>query len=184
MSNKLTVRELLNGGSTGKFDPLSIDTSEIRDLSNAMPKDGNIDVNNAEILAVKYLRGADVCAELLAIATAHVNKTKHLKELTYSKAFLRSRDDKTIKTDKMRSALADVDDDYINACNAFNEAIAFRQWVDAKYKIFNTMHYMCKNILQRAYDHERASSYVGSLPDSSESDNKNADDVNWSEVSW
>lgn len=160
MTDKMTVRELINGGPNAvAFDPLSIDTSEIRALSNAMPKDGNIDVNNAEVLAVKYLRGADICAELLAIATAHVNKTKHLKEISYSRAFLKSKDDKSVKTDKMRSAMADLDETYMESCNSYNEAVAFRQWVDSKYKVFNTMHYMCKNILQRGYDHERASNF-------------------------
>jgi hypothetical protein len=164
MTDKLTVRELINGvAGVGKFDPLTLDTSEIKELSNQMPKDGNIDLNNAEVLAVKYLRGADICAELLAIATAHANRTKHLKEVAYSRAFLKSRDDKSVKTDKMRAALADIDDEYTEACNAFNEALAFRQWVDAKYKVFNTMHYMCKSMLQRGYDHERASGFNGSV---------------------
>src|SRR3990172_7437666 len=102
MSDKLTVRELINGvAGVGKFDPLTLDTSEIKELSNQMPKDGNIDLNNAEVLAVKYLRGADICAELLAIATAHANRSKHLKEVAYSRAFLKSKDDKSVKTDKM-----------------------------------------------------------------------------------
>lgn len=175
MADKLTVRDLINGGSeTIKFDPLTIDTSEIKELSNAMPKDGNIDLNNAEVLAVKYLRGADMCAELLAIATAHANRTKHLKEVSYSRAFLKSKDDKSVKTDKMRAALADIDEDYIYACNAYNEALAFRQWVDSKYKVFNTMHYMCKSMLQRGYEHERASGFNGSL----ESQNKD-DETGW-----
>ena len=53
----LTVRELLRC-SDPSIDPMNIDTSEIKALSDAMPKDGNIDLNNAEVLATKYLRGA------------------------------------------------------------------------------------------------------------------------------
>lgn len=160
MANKLSVRDVINGGSmSSKFDPLALDTSEIRDLSNAMPKDGNIDVNNAEVLAVKYLRGADMCGELLAIATAYVAKTKHLKEIAYSRAFLKARDDKSVKTDKMRAALADLDEDYIEAINKYNEALAFVKWVDSKYNSFNKMHYMTKKILDRGYDHEKASGF-------------------------
>ena len=54
-SESLTVRELLNGKPLGqKFDPMDIDLGEIKILSNAIPKDGNIDVNNAEVLATKY----------------------------------------------------------------------------------------------------------------------------------
>ena len=45
------------------FDPLKLDTSELKELSQAIPKDGNIDTNNAEVLATKFLRGADLCGE-------------------------------------------------------------------------------------------------------------------------
>jgi len=154
---KLTVRDVISGGSP-KFDPLTLDTSEIKALSNAMPKDGNIDINNAEVLAVKYLRGSDICGELLAIATAHLSKTKHLKEVAYSRAFLKAKDDKSVKTDKLRAALADLDEDYIEAINRYNEALAFSKWVDSKYNTFIKAHYMCRDVLKRNMEHEAATS--------------------------
>lgn len=93
MGKNLTIRELLNGkdlladNSTG-FDPMNISTDEIKALSNALPKDGNIDLNNAEVLATKYLRGADLCAEFLAIAIAYAQKSDTLKKKAYSNAAL------------------------------------------------------------------------------------------------
>jgi len=157
--NKLTVRDLIGV----EFNPLDIDTSEIRELSNALPADGNIDLNNAEVLATKYLRGADICGEMLAIATAHVAKAKTKKNIAYNRAFVKYKDDKKIKTDKLRAAMAEVDDDYIDACNRYDEVLAFAKWINSKYDSFNKMHYLCKKILDRGYMHEKAASWNSSL---------------------
>jgi hypothetical protein len=161
MTNKpvVTVGEILG---SNKFDPMTLDTTEIKELSNAMPKDGNIDINNAEVLATKYLRGADLCGELIAIATAYVSRTKDAKQRAYNQAFLiKSAMNKNIKTDKMRIAFAELDDDYTNACEDYNKAVAFSKWVESKYSSFNKMHYLCKKILERAYSHEKAAGWNG-----------------------
>ena len=143
MTTQLTVRDVLyKGEKTSEFDPMNLDTSEIKTLSDAMPKDGNIDINNAEVLATKYLRGADICAELLAIATAHVAKMDAAKKKAYSYAALVKASANQIKTDKSRAWFAEMDDDYINANNKYAEAIAFAKWVSSKYDSFNKMHYL------------------------------------------
>ena len=157
-NNALTVKDLL-GQSAESFDPLKIDTSEIKELSNAMPKDGNIDLNNAEVMATKYLRGADMCSELLAIATAYLSKTDTMKKKAYSYAAMVKASESNIKTDKSRAWFAECDSDYINASNKYAEALAFVKWIDGKYDSFNKMHYMCKKILDRGYSHERMSSF-------------------------
>lgn len=159
---RLTVREMLNGGEDG-FDPMSVDTSEIRALSGALPKDGNIDLNNAEVLATKYLRGADLCAEMLAIATAYAQKTDAQKKKAYSEAALNKSKTAGIKTDKSRAWFADADDDYIEASNKHAEALAFVKWISNKYDSFNKMHYMCKKILDRGYNHERIAGFNGTV---------------------
>ena len=158
MTKNLTVGELLSGPG-GKFDPMNIDTSNIRKLSAALPKDGNIDTNNAEVLATKYLRGADICAELLAIATAHAQKTDTLKKKAYSEAALVKSKAAGIKTDKSRAWFADSDDDFIEASNRHSEALAFVKWISSKYDSFIRAHYMCKKILDRAYPNEQAAGH-------------------------
>jgi len=151
----ITVGDIV--GANDNFDPLTLDTSEIKELSDAMPKDGNIDINNAEVLATKYLRGADQCGELMAISTAYLSKTKDEKQRAYNQAFLvKSSINKNIKTDKMRVAFAELDEDYSLACYNYNKAIAFSKWVESKYNSFNKMHYLCKKILERGYAHEKA----------------------------
>ena len=169
MSDELILSELV--GKNGTFDPMSVDTSQIRTLSSAMPMDGNIDVNNAEVLATKYLRGADMCGEMLAIATAHVAKMKDAKQRAYNYAFVvKSAEVSTIKTDKMRTAFSELDDDYQDACHSFNEAYAFVKWIDSKYGSFNKMHYMCRKILDRGYDHERMSNFNQKIDEESDAD--------------
>lgn len=159
-SEPITVGKMLNVDKN--FDPMRLDTGEIKELSNAMPKDGNIDINNAEVLATKYLRGADLCGELTAIATAYVSRTKDAKQKAYNKAFLiKSAENKNIKTDKMRIAFAELDEDYLDACDDYNKAIAFSKWVESKYSSFNKMHYLCKKILERAYMHEKGANWNG-----------------------
>ena len=168
-SKALTVRELLNGEGQ-QISPMDIDTSEIRELSNSIPKDGNIDLNQAEILATKFLRGADVCSELLAIGTNYASKMDTLKKKAYSEAALTKATAAGIKTDKSRAWYADADSDYCNACNRYSEAIAFVKWVDSKHESFIRAHYLCKKMLERGYAHEKADSWNGSLEETETGD--------------
>ena len=140
MTNKpVTIGDILAPNTSN--DPMALDTTEIKQLSNAMPKDGNIDVNNAEVLATKFLRGADLCGELIAIATAYVSRAKDAKQKAYNNAFLiKSAANSNIKTDKMRVAFAELDNDYQNACEDYNKAVAFSKWVESKYSSFSTIH--------------------------------------------
>ena len=159
MSEALTVRELLNGSGVAAFDPLSIDTSEIRALSASIPKDYSIDINQVEILANKFLRGADMCSELLAIASCHASKCDTAKKKAYSYAAMVKATAAGIRTDKARAMFADGDDDYIDACNKCAESQAFVKWIDSKYSSFVRAHYMMKEMLKRNYSHEQASGF-------------------------
>jgi len=168
-SKLLTVRELLNGNGQ-QISPMDIDTSEIKELSNSIPKDGNIDLNQAEILATKFLRGADICSELLAIGTNYASKLDTLKKRAYSEAALTKATASGIKTDKSRAWFADADNDYCNACNRYSEALAFVKWVDSKHESFIRAHYLCKKMLERGYSHEKAESWTGTLEESKTGD--------------
>lgn len=164
MSDKsLTVKELFDSDN---FSPMDIDLSEIKKLSDALPKDGNIDINNAEVLATKYLRGADLCSELAAIAIAYAQKTDTLKKKAFSEAALVKAIKAGVKTDKSKAWYAEMDEDYIEAANKHSEAAAFVKWINNKYDSFVKMHYLCKKVLDRGYAHEKAASWNGSNVDS------------------
>lgn len=158
MSEKsLTVKEIINPDT---FNISTIDTTEIRSLSEAIPKDGNIDINNAEVLAVKFLRGADLCGELLAIATVAVAKHDALSKAAYSTACIKAIN-KGAKTDRQRGWIADSDEDYLAAVEKYNEALGFSKWIGSKADSFKKMHYQCKQLLDRGYAHERMSNFNG-----------------------
>lgn len=169
MSKGNTFGELLNKRSS---NPLNIDTSEIRSLSEAMPKDGNIDLNNAEIMATKFLRGADLCGELLSVAVAYVANTKDAKQRAYNEAFLvkSSESGLNIKTDKMRIAFAELDEDYQHACNEHNKAIAFHKWIESKHNSFIRFHYLSKKVLERRLEEQKNGNWIGSYDDSEDKD--------------
>lgn len=171
MANKqLTVKDILD---ISNFDPMNIDTTEIRELSKSLPKDGNIDLNKAEILATKFLRGSDLCSEIMAIAVTYVGKTESDKKRTYSNAALIKSVAAGHKTDKARAWFADMDDEYIEASNKHNTALAFVEWVSGKYKSFEKMHYLCKQILNRGYAHEKQANWIGSDESNIESSDPN-----------
>ena len=152
---KKSARDLLLGKGEG-FDPLNYDTSPIRELSNLIPKDGHIDTAAAEVLTTKFLRGADICSEIMAIAFAHMSKCETLKKKAYSNAALIKSVTAGIKTDKARCLFAEADDEYIEAANKYTEAAAFFKWISSKYESFNRSHYTCKHILTREYMHEKS----------------------------
>lgn len=181
MSKSLTVRELLNGGDEC-FDPLSIDTTELKELSNSIPKDGNIDINIAEELATKYLRGSDICSELLAIAVTHVQKCDTERKRAYGYAASVKATASGTKTDKARAWFADQDEDYIKACNKYAEATGFMKWVSGKLESFIKSHYMCKKMLDRGYEHERQGGWNGtdgSIPSADVEKKEEAFDPGW-----
>jgi hypothetical protein len=63
------------------FDPEAIDVSEIQALSESIPRDGHVDLAMAPVLACKFLRGADICGELLAILSWWCAKKDDMKKL-------------------------------------------------------------------------------------------------------
>lgn len=162
MTKHLTVRELLNSDSVD-FDPMTLDTTELKELAESIPRDGNIDMNNAEVLATKFLRGADVCSELVSIATAYVGKTDAEKKRAYGYAATVKASKAGIKAAATRGWFADQDEEYIRASNKHSEAQAFLKWVNGKLDSFTRGHYLCKKILDRAYPHEKMANWNGSI---------------------
>ncbi len=66
--------------STKGFDPLDIDLSYIEETCAKIPKDGSLDLNEAERLATIFLRCSDYCGELLAM---YVLSQFQLQEVIY-----------------------------------------------------------------------------------------------------
>ncbi len=156
----ITVRDLINGQGIN-FDPMTLDTSELRALSESIPRDGNIDINVAEILATKFLRGSDICAELLAIATTQLTKADTECKRCFGVAATEKATLAKMGTAKMREWFANMDQDYINACNRYAELQGLVKWLNGKYDSFYKAHYMCKKLLDRSYAHESQAGWNG-----------------------
>lgn len=160
------------------FDPMNIDLGEIKELSMSIPTDGQIDINQCEILAAKSLRIADLCSEYLAIATCHASKCETNKKKCYSVAALSKASVAGIKTDKSRAWYGESDEDYIEACNKYSEALALVKWLTSKHDSAVRFHYLCKQMLTRNYTNERSAGFSADPDKMVEDANKTN---NWAE---
>ena len=179
--NFITAKELIDSGINGEFDPMNINTHEVQEIASMLPKDGQIDINMAEILATKYLYAANLCTNIMGIFTAYVGKLETQKKKAYSRAALVKSKDAGIKTDKSRAWFAEMDDDYVNACNKCDDAKGFLKWASSMHESFLRSHYMCKDLLKREYDQERSVSWEGDTEKVMNFDKKHEsdDDYNW-----
>jgi hypothetical protein len=158
MSQALTARELFGSG-VQEFDPMNLDLTEIRSFSAMIPSDGSIDINVCEVLATRALRMADLCSELLSVATCYVSKMETEKKRCYSQAALVKATAAGIKTDKSRAWFGESDSDFIAASNKYSEGLAFVKFISSKYDSAVRLHYNCKKMLERNYSHEQASGF-------------------------
>lgn len=150
------VNELGTAMGFVSFDPEKIDVSEITELTEAIPKDGNVDTAIAEVMATKFLRGADRCAEILAQLTWWEGKKDDEKRHALSTAFLVTAVQKGLKTAVEKKVFAEGDEEYLKACDASNKAKAMKQWFKNKHESLMGAHYLMKDIAKGGRSHQRA----------------------------
>jgi len=138
------------------FDPEKIDVSEITELTGSIPKDGNVDTTIAEVMATKFLRGADRCAEILAQLTWWEGKMDDEKRHALATAFLVTAGQKGLKTMAEKKVYAEGDAEYLKACDASNKAKAMKQWFKNKHESLVSAHYLMKEIAKGGRTHQRA----------------------------
>lgn len=152
------------------FDPEKIDVSEITELTKSIPSDGNVDIAIAEVLATKFLRGADRCSEFLAKFTWWEAKTADDKGRAFAYASLVTAANKGLKTAIEKKTYADGDEAYLKACEISNRAKAMKQWFKNKQESFITAHYLMKEIAKGGKVHQKASGQP--------------DGIGWGEQDW
>jgi len=155
MSNKLTIKEHL---SLDDFDPLSIDITKIKEVSDSMPLDANIDAPNAENLALKFLRAADECAEILSTLILLESKAKSNVNTIKNRLYLEASDHGH-KTIKDRQAYAESHDTYVAAVEKHDEIYATRKFFDTKQQWFVDAHRLMKQRLRGEYNHGMSSGF-------------------------
>jgi hypothetical protein len=141
------------------FNPEKIDVSEITELTESIPKDGNVDTTIAEVLATKFLRGADRCSEILAQLTWWESKMDDEKRHAFSTAMLVTAAQKGLKTATEKKAYADGDAEYLKVCEVSNRAKAMKQWFKNKHESLVSAHYLMKDIAKGGRTHQRAGQF-------------------------
>lgn len=155
MTEKLTVRRQLD---LEHFNPLDIEIEEFKGLADAMPRDANIDIANAEKLAARFLRAADRCSEILSTLILVENKAKSRLSATKNRLYL-SASEEGHRTVKAREAYAESHEEFVAATDKYNEAYAVRKFFEAKQKWFIDAHYLMKQRLKGEYGHQKASGF-------------------------
>jgi hypothetical protein len=155
-----------------EFDPMNIDISEFKRLSEQLPQDTNIDIAIAEKFAGIYLRAADRCSEIHSALLHHTSRMKTEKNTTRQKLYLAAKDEGH-KTVEERKAYAESHDDYVAACEALTKAEMAKSWFEDKHKWFLKSHQYMKEKLKSEQQHMRSSGF-----------NEIIDDKNYGEKEW
>lgn len=167
MSEKTTVREemqleklapLAGAEDLEQFSPLDIDISEFKDVKNCLPEDGQLDGHMAAQLASQFLRAADRCSEILGQLTWWVQKTKADKKQAYSKAFLRAKDSGRI-SDNVAKHRAEVDEEYLETCQAEIDAETVKERFRLKHQTFLKAFHLMKDRMKDEQQHMMASGF-------------------------
>lgn len=141
----------------GTFTPEKVDVTDINELSKHVPKDGHVDLGIAENLAVRFLRGADACAELLGKLTWWLAKKEDEKRAVFKEAMLIRAAGAGYKTAKEKQAFAEADSQYLDACENVSRAKVMVQWCKDKQRSLINAHYLMKHILGNNSSHRNAS---------------------------
>lgn len=166
-AEKTTVREEMQikkfsslAGTEGfeQFSPLDIDISEFKDVKNCLPSDGQLDGHMAAQLANQFLRAADRCSEILSQLIWWVQKTKADKKQAYSKAFLRAKESARM-SDNVAKHKAEVDEEYLVACQAEIDAETVKERFRLKHQTFLKAFHLMKDRVKDEQQHALASGF-------------------------
>jgi hypothetical protein len=159
MNRPVKAREFI--GVPVGFNPDEVDVTEIESLSCEIPRIESADINTVEVLAARFLAGADRCSDLMAKAERWTGYTKSLREKEHSEACIQRSGESSNAAQKV---YATGDEKYVKASNTFITAAAFTKWVERKHDSLMTAHYLCKELMKRFRPGEQASGW-GDAPE-------------------
>jgi len=122
-----------------------IDTEYITNISREIPSSGDLSAPVAAVLAVKFLRAADLCSELIARVSRVVGYRKTEARTEGSKAAMVRSSESTAKgkeLDRERDTI------YIEAKNKLVDAESLLTFLSNKHNILMAAHYMCRDIVK------------------------------------
>lgn len=143
MSKEVRVGDILK---IKDFDPMNVDVSYIQETIGLIPKDGTIDLNEAEKLATAFLRCADYCADLIAQATRLAGHRDAHRKAEKGSSIERKIEAK-IPATTAREVYGN-DPEFIKACDKHTEVQAWQTWISQKYDNLIRAHVLCKDIMK------------------------------------
>jgi hypothetical protein len=141
------------------FDPMDIDVSYIQGTSHMIPRDGSIDLNEAERLATVFLCCADYCGELISQAVRLAGVRDADKKSKKGDAIERKISGKTPAT-TARETYGN-DPEYVKSAESHTDAEAFLTWIKLKYENLVKAHVLCKDLLKSHTESRNVASWDG-----------------------
>lgn len=145
------------------FDPMNVDVTYIVSTLDRIPRDGTIDINEAEALATVFLRCADYCDNILAQAIRYAGYTDSEKRAEKANAIERKMDQKVPATTARETYSNDVL--FKGACDKATDAQAFLTWISQKKDNLIKAHVLCKDLLKSHSTARNVSGWDGSEED-------------------
>ena len=146
------------------FDPLEVDTTYIEETCKKIPKDGHLDLHEAERLATTFLRCSDSCGETLSTLALYKGHQSALLKAAKAKAIANKITNEGMTQTLAREAYYD-DQAFLEASARFNRADAAYQWFEQKYQNLLKAHVLCKDIFKLHKGNEQLSGWQGEDPD-------------------
>lgn len=163
MSKEIRVGDLLK---IGGFDPMNVDVTYIKETLNRIPRDGTIDIHEAEQLATLFLRCADYCDDLLAQAIRYAGHKDAEKRSEKASAIERKIANKTPGTTARETYSNDPQ--YQEASDAAIDAQAFLTWITQKRDNLVKAHVLCKDLMKSHQTVRNVSGWDGGSEDFSD----------------
>lgn len=141
------------------FDPMNVDVSYIQGTSHMIPRDGSIDLHEAERLATVFLSCADYCGELISQAVRLTGFRDADKKSKKGDAIERKIAEKTPAT-TARETYGN-DPAYVRATEAHTDAETFLIWIKMKYENLIKAHVLCKDLMKSHTEGRNVSNWDG-----------------------
>lgn len=124
--------------------------TDIIAISRCIPEDVNsLDAFAATDLANKFLKGQDMCGELLSLAISYELKMSALTDATFSEAVLVRAKAAGINSATERKIYGSGDEQYLAANNNLIRAKMFRSLLEEKRNMFGKAHHLMKSLITK-----------------------------------
>lgn len=118
----------------------------IQELEKEIPSDGNVTIDQARNLMVKFWSACGNLINMKAGIRNYKNDVDHSKDVTFSqlKANAPPEKDGKVPSDAARVRIAESDPIYQSRCQERDRAVALYEWAEEKLRHIERGHYMCK----------------------------------------